>query len=447
MKKFMVTAIILCMIISLSGCVWLNSDMSGLLRAPKIPKESKQLQEALSKAIGDNAKYVFPQSGQYKSAIIQKDIDGDMTDEAIVFYFSDVKGKTARINILDKIDNKWTTIYDIEGHGSDIDVVDFCDFNNDNKQELIVGWQLYTSQGRGLSVYDLFMNGTVKEVYNTPYTEMLILKNAVSTSPALLTLNLNTHKKASTAKLTMFRDNELKDIAKCEMDGTVINHRQVTEAYVSNNKKAVIVDGETNGLYSTQILFWDGKALTNPYYNNKRLNDALKRHSKQLCADIDKDGIVEIPKAATMPNIITSAEKNSAQATVDLTVWNEWDPVKILKYDFSAIMNETQRYYFVFPPDFNGKVTVKNDSIAEKYIFYMIKGNGESSEELFSISCLNNSDWLHRSEQGGWKALKKDSGKVFAASIPKTLSQEAQTLLSTVDLSKNFVIMNGTEGY
>lgn len=441
MKKIMALTILIFTIFSLAGCSFINWDVSGLLRAPMIPKESLKLQAALDKALGKDSKYIFPQSGNHKSSIVQRDMNGDSKDEAIVFYFSDAKGKTARILVLTDNGDKWDILCDIEGHGSDIDIVSFIDFNNDGKEELIIGWLLYTNEGKGLSVYDIFSGVGAKEIYSTPYTEMLLLKNAVSTAPALLSVNLNTHKRTSVAKLTMYKDKELKDITSCEMDGTLTSHKNITEAYVSDKNKGIIVDGETNGTYSTQILFWNGKELTNPYYKNKQLNELLVRNNNLLCTDIDKDGIIEIPRGSSMPGINVLENYKSTLINIELITWNEWDSNKILKSDFSAVMNPEQHYYFKYPKSFIGNVTVKKEPIAQRYIFYVISSDTTSNEELFSISVLNIEDWNNRNEQGGWIELRRDSKVVYAASIPRTQSKKAKELMSNINISENFVIM------
>jgi len=93
----------------LCGCS-LNMSIDTLLTPPKLSEQQQQIYNALKSYTGANISLKYPKSGNYLSAFIIDDIDGDSDNEAIVFYEKNTMSaekNSLRINVLDHDETGW----------------------------------------------------------------------------------------------------------------------------------------------------------------------------------------------------------------------------------------------------------------------------------------------------------------------------------------------------
>ena len=87
-------------------------------------------------------------------SFILKDIDGDKINEAVAFYEPSNKVGTISMAVIKKSGDRWSVIANVDGTATDVNSVDFCDFNNDGKMEIIVCWSVVSKQtGTSINVY------------------------------------------------------------------------------------------------------------------------------------------------------------------------------------------------------------------------------------------------------------------------------------------------------
>ena len=63
--------------LSFSSCSYMSSDVDGMLRPPKPTGELYEIQQALEKNVVGGIQLKYPQTGDYRSAFILHDSDGD----------------------------------------------------------------------------------------------------------------------------------------------------------------------------------------------------------------------------------------------------------------------------------------------------------------------------------------------------------------------------------
>lgn len=68
----------------LTGCSF-STGIDTLIAPPKLSREQEYIYNALKNYTGANISLKYPKSGDYLSAFIIADIDGDDDEEAIVF--------------------------------------------------------------------------------------------------------------------------------------------------------------------------------------------------------------------------------------------------------------------------------------------------------------------------------------------------------------------------
>ena len=98
--KLRVPAAILgaCMLLSANGCSFLELGLDDALRPPKTMGDEAEIEKLISESAKGSYILKYPKNGNYRSAIITKDLDGDDTPEAIAFFRG--KDETTRLHML-----------------------------------------------------------------------------------------------------------------------------------------------------------------------------------------------------------------------------------------------------------------------------------------------------------------------------------------------------------
>ena len=77
MNKSLLAAVAAGAILLLSGCSPIQMDVEELMSPPKLTAEQAEIDSALKQALGENVKLKYPKSGDFRSAFVFHDIDGD----------------------------------------------------------------------------------------------------------------------------------------------------------------------------------------------------------------------------------------------------------------------------------------------------------------------------------------------------------------------------------
>ena len=88
------------------GCSFVGMSDNDLLKPPKATGEKAEIQKLIESNAGVNYSLVYPQSGDYRSAIIMQDIDGDSADEAIAFCKTGKNSLNINIMFIKKVADK-----------------------------------------------------------------------------------------------------------------------------------------------------------------------------------------------------------------------------------------------------------------------------------------------------------------------------------------------------
>ena len=73
-----------------------------------------------------------------------------------------------------KSGDRWSVIANVDGTATDVNSVDFCDFNNDGKMEIIVCWSVVSKQtGTSINVYSQNENDNKYSLKSLRKTSML----------------------------------------------------------------------------------------------------------------------------------------------------------------------------------------------------------------------------------------------------------------------------------
>lgn len=443
LKKLLVYPTILMMCLMFCGCS-MSASMENLLSPPKLTEEQDEIYQVLISSVGRNVKLKYPRSGDYRSAFVMHNIDGEPGDEALVFYESkDIRsGESAlRLKFLDKTSGKWEAVYDLACPGNEIDSVVFTDLGGDTQQDgsetadefaqtddgsgttsIILSYTLLNQTEKAFSVLK-YKDKTPAELMSSTYSCMEITDLNKDKQNELVIVNVN--KELQTASASMYTDggDRLELLSNTPLYGGAADYIRVTKGMLDENTPALFLDYSKGGGQSgTDVLYCYGSRLFSPdSVGSNPASGIISRQVNDYMAeiysfDIDSDGFVEIPSTTPLPGYETLTKPEQLCAVQWYTVQNENFTQKAYSY-FSG----KYRFALIFPNRWTGVVTAVADFNNNDIIFI-------SYDEKTGLKPTSNNEIMriHAVE-------KDDEEAVEAAKGMKSLGESDDMLYYTVN--------------
>lgn len=349
MKRAWLVLLVFVMLFS-SGCAALGMDVETQLRPPLTAGGQEEIQKALGAYIADSGmqdKYVlkYPKTGQYRSAFIVEDLDGDGNEEALAFYRTGPESNLTHINLLRQAEGQWRSVFDIEGIGTDIDSVTFGDLNGDGCLELFVGWSMYNSRNYQLVLYSLSSN-VFTERFSDSYSALVVGSLTERGRDDFLLLRISAETGGVTAQLWSMQEDFIIQRTSIELDAYIQQFLNIRLMPLSDTVNGVYVDCVRSDGMMTELLYWDGSVLKAPFYGTGTNGAPLTLRPVRIpSSDIDGDGQLEWPRCRLLPGYETT-EGNNDQSVRWITTFSSWDFENRQPVDkFSCIYNSADGYY------------------------------------------------------------------------------------------------------
>lgn len=338
----------------LSGCSIVGMDVEAQLRPPRGMGEQQEVLEALEAYIEKNAekgsakKYtlIYPNNGEYRSAFVMEDFDGDGEDEAYAFYRIGNESTKIRINYLKKQDGAWLSLADLEGFGSEIDRVMVANFYNSSKMTLCIGWQTYSLREYQMQLYTMDTTGLAARDVG-PYSTAVVGDMTATGKDNILLLYAGNDNNV-TARLWEWRDEALHERSSISLDGGIQSFSNVQMVQLADGVPGIFVDGarvstSRGSTMVTELIYWNGERLYAPFYdastNETRLTE---RYSSIPSMDIDGDGMVEWPQSTRLNG---HADSNPEESSIWMTEWFSWDYENQKPFsEFTSVVNMKDGY-------------------------------------------------------------------------------------------------------
>ncbi len=407
----------------LCGCSSaLNSD--ELLSPPKPAGEMYEIGLALEKATHSTVKLKYPTSGDYRSAFILKDILNNGFDEYCLAFYAVGKDSTQNIhlNLIKKIENEWVSVSDVYFPASDVEKVDFFDFTNDGKLEIIVGFNVYSGFDKQIAVYSV-NNDSLNQRMLESYDYFLINDLDNDKTQELFVLNLDVAKTISTAKTFSFTANGITEEGNCMLDGNVTSYSEPVVSKIANDQPAVFIDAvKGKGMITEVIYFKDGQ-LFNPYIDNLSGQNIFTQRDMSIAAsDINNDGLLDIP---TLKQISTVTGNDSSNSYI--TEWVNFNGAESFAV-CHTIMNYVDGYYLTIPSNYLNHLAINRETEQRLRTFYLWDYDAnEPVLELFRIKVVTTEDWSKMPASSGFFELKRDNNYVYIGLTPNSSEENGVT--------------------
>lgn len=404
----------LCCTAGLSGCGVMGMDVENRLRPPRVTGDQEEIQNALESGIraqGLPGQYVlkYPKTGEYRSAFVLKDLDGDGLEEALAFYRPGGEGTNVRIHLLRQLEGQWTSVSDIAGMSTDIDSVAFGDLDGDGSLEIFTGWDIYNNRDRQLVMYSL-NTGELIETFSEIYGQLVIGDIRSTGHDDLLLLRILSSSNTVTARLLAMDSGAVVELDTTRLDGYIQQFGNAHICSLSDEINGVFIDGfKTGDGMATELVYWDGIRLIAPLYSEETntVTDTY-RPTPIPSLDINGDGMIEWPQCYELAGV-----DYSAADPLWRTVWMSWSlSTGESLPKSSSIVNLKDSYSLLLPSSWVDMVTATYSAEEHLFQLYTVE-EGERGREILAIRAAPSASL----DQTEFKALTSSGNVVYEVRI------------------------------
>lgn len=393
------------------GCSFFSGQSDNLLASPRPSGDLSGIQKALNRELGSSFVLKYAKSGDYRSAYIVKDFDGDGESEAIAFYgVTDQKEEELHMTVIQNENGSWKIASDSKLGGTDIERVEFGDMNGDGVEEAVVAWSIYGSPETRLTVFDLGSTLPV-ELFEGSYTDFCVYDLNGDRCAELTVLSLDTIEKTASCSFFVYEKGNLHKTSTVAIDKSITSVKAIHKSS-ADGKPALYIDAyqDAGKLFTEVVVLEDGK-LKAPLFDRSQQSSLITlRYQELTCGDADGDGNIEIPCSTVLPNGSTAADN-----ALCLTEWKQYEKGTLTVRERSVVSKSLQ-YKFKIDKSWLGAfgcvATQKNDGID----FYDYNSKSGFSGRIFRL-CAVNAETYSSEDFADWFILTQDYKKVYLAQI------------------------------
>ena len=415
----------------LCGCSFAAFDAKTLMAPPKANEDQQAIYKLLQGNLPD-VTFVYPKTGDYRSAIVMEDFTGDGVQDAIGFTsLGDTGG--VQVQFLLKRDGKWETAAAFQNSAIQIDRVCFADFSGRGCQDVLIGWGSTSgTSGRtaAANVY-VYEDGEVAEHSLGVYGELVLTDFDRDGISEVFTVDkfvpAETEEDEPTpavAKVYRYNGVTMEERYVTEADNSIASYQTAVFGKLSQTLWGVALDGaKADGSVTTQIFYLqDGELFNDPEgVNTEEYTNPFTRPSIAAfqSRDVNGDGMIELPSVTLLPGI---SEETTPDSTGYLVEWRRWQKSGWSLLAARVLLNVGENYWFRLPYQFVGHITASND-VSRRTVTYTWVTRSEETDEpllggtLFSIRVFTRASWESRGESAGYELLSTQNDLVYGIQV------------------------------
>lgn len=458
MKRRIATGLIaVCLLLCCSGCSFSSFDTKNLMAPPKVNEDQRAIQELLQ---GDrpDISFVYPQNGEYRSAVIMHDFTGDGVKDAVGFTSSDNSNPGGvEVQFLVKTETGWESIATFQNTALQVDRVCFGKLSQTGRSLVLIGWGSTagtTGRTAAVNAYVCGLSGSVTEYPLGAYAEMAVTDFNNDGVQEVFTVDKFLPAEAegdeptpARARLFAWNRGGMEEIYSVDADNSISSYLSATFGQLTASLYGVVLDGmKADGSISTQVFYWDQDSLQNAPegVNTEEYSNPFLRPSSSpiLSRDLNGDGILEIPTISTPPELPVETVPDATSYQVN---WRRFQPgSQQHRTVLRTMMNPTENYWFRLPLSLAGKIASTNDT-TRRTVTYMeiIQSEEDGSyllgQPLFAIRVFTRSAWESRGASSGYEQLAAQSDSVYGIQV---FTRDSVMLQSIAQIKENFKLLS-----
>lgn len=415
MKKKILFLLTLVTALLLSGCAM--RTVEDMYTPPKRSEEYKELQAAIDMAMY-GLTFSSPQSGENQQTVQLADLDGDGSDEYLVF----AKGASEKpLQVLifkQDEDGKVRTLDTIGSNGLAFEQVEYMEFDDHPGCELVVGIQVSSQVLRSVAVYS-FSNGEAELLLLNGYSKFLACDLDEDGSKELMVFRPGeAETERGMAVLYGYRDGQIVRSVETELSENPAQIRRILSGKLQGGTPAVFVASSTNVNEIVTDIFSlvDGRLTNIAFAGDADTSIRTLRNFYVYADDIDGDGVVELPSLITMKPVSLWRDEDQKFLLRWFSLDEKgWEIDKLFTYH-----NYVGGWYLRLGSGWANRVSV--DPGEGRYAFYVWNESYDVATELFTVYVLTGASRDEDAVKDGRFALYRTEGIAYSAKM----SEEAR---------------------
>ncbi len=408
----------------LCGCS-VDLDAGSLLEPPRLTSEQSAVYDALESAVGSSSfRFKYPRGGSHPAACTLYDLDGDGVQEAVAFYEQTVGNTTSTwLSILSCRDGVWRCVRQIPGEAANIDRLEFVDILGGSKS-ILVGWSSPISEKCTCTFY-FYEDGQV-EKYKTDFDYHDLMIGDVDGDGRQEVILCTCGSRVGSMVLLHESGGRIVRTGTADLLPDIASFSQITAGQYAPGLRAVFVDAlMSNGTERTLAVPVERSGGRTKFASEDNENyaafpDVPRPGGQAVCADINGDGLMDVPYCSLLPGY--RAEDEDA---VWLTTYRSFLEGELTDVG-RVVTNTSAGYRFLFPENWGDNITVHSYPVNREWRF-MLTAEDEEEEvarELLRIRVLLPSDYQDKFETEQYVTAATRGSYEYQIAVPVQAPEE-----------------------
>lgn len=408
LRNFLLTMLFAGTVFSLSGCIAKTVD--ELYALPRHSDAYYELQNAIDSVMTDGVQYAAPISGTNQQSVQLVDLDADGEDEAVVFLRKSGEQPLCAY-VFDRVEDRYQCLGAIEGSGTAFESVEYVQLDDTPELELILGRQLNGQVLRSLSAYSL-KEGTLVEILSENYSEYALADLNGNGKTDILLLRFDAESRTGTAELYSWESTQLSCTGRAPLSTGAVSVKHILTGALQRGIPAAFV----TSLYDSDSIVTDVFAFRGDSFENitasSGTNGQTVHNYSVYAADIDADGIIELPRPITLAAGDDSGETNTIISWNTLSLDGRLTPKMTTYHSFSG------GWFWEIPDDWSDSLTIlrtEDGSGTRGIVFAQWNAKKEQATPIVTVYAFSGEDRAFLANEDGRILLAEKGGVTYAA--------------------------------
>ena len=413
--------IFLLVLVSLTALLFTGCAMRTVEEMYALPKRSEEfneMQSAIDTAMYGMT-YASPQSGENQQTVQMADLDGDGTDEILVFAKGASEKPLQVLIFTQDEDGHVRTMETIGSNGLSFEQVEYVEFDDQPGCELVVGIRISDQVQRSVAVYS-FENGDAELMLMNGYSKFVTCDLDRNGRSELMVLRPGEQEtQLGMAVLYHFNNGQIERSVEMALSESPENIRRIMQGNLENDVPAVFVASAVDqyAIVTDVLTIKDGKLINIAVSDDINTSVQTLRNYYVYAEDIDEDGVVEIPSIITMkPVSYWTQEKEKHFLRWYSFDDNGWEHDKLFTFH-----NFVGGWYLQLDSSWASRVTV--EQFNGVYSFYLWDDTYQIATSLFTLYVFTGSNRDEDAVKDGRFALYRAEGVAYSASIAQAAAE------------------------
>lgn len=409
MRDKWILLIALALALLLTGCA--GPTVEDMYAPPRRSDAYNELQTAIDRAMTD-MEYAAPVSGENRQTVQMADLDGDGTEEFILFARAASENPLRILVFRQTRDVDCVLVQVIQSTGSAFEQVEYVDIDGAPGCEIVVGRQVSDQLQRTLSVFS-FSTGEARQLLSAGYNKYMSCDMDADGLCDLMLLRAGeTEADMGHAVLYSYTDGALQRSREAELSQQGISIKRITAGSLHGGETAVFVASavKESAILTDVFAVKDGEFTNISFSREAGTSVQTLRNYYVYGDDLNEDGVMELPYLITMKAAM--GEDTGEQHLI------RWYSLDIDGREINKLYtyhNYAGGWYLQLESDWAPRLSVVQEGSV--YTFYLWDEGSVSARVLFTIYCFSGSSREEQAVQDGRFVLHRTETVVFAASF------------------------------